>query len=59
MEQNQDSKATRSGCPCVRKKCSRWGLCEECRKHHSKRPPYCENPRKKKSSGQSGPITQA
>ena len=33
-------------CPCVRKKCSRFGKCEECREHHLKhkkyRVPYCE-----------------
>jgi len=39
-------------CPCVRKKCERFGKCDECIAHHkthTKYPePYCKRPPKEK-----------
>lgn len=38
-------------CPCKRKKCEFFGLCEECREHHrtvKKTLPYCERLKEKK-----------
>ncbi|WP_176718780.1 MULTISPECIES: hypothetical protein [Caloranaerobacter] len=38
----------KENCPCPKKKCERFGKCEECREFHKKknRLPYCERPKR-------------